>query len=79
MIRSNGSGLRLLQTPRRVSNQTYRALMIFQVNGAVVSVRPKGDKIGMWLGDSTASESITTVGRRVKERLGIDPQVSCPL
>ena len=50
--------------------------MIFQVNGAVVSVRPKGDKIGMWLGDSTASESITTVGRRVKERLGIDPQVS---
>ena len=47
----------------------------FQVNGAVVSVRPKGDKIGMWLGDSSASESITTVGRRVKERLGIDPQV----
>ena len=46
-----------------------------QVNGAVVSVRPKGDKIGMWLGDSSASESITTVGRRVKERLGIDPQV----
>ena len=29
----------------------------------------------MWLGDSSASESITTVGRRVKERLGIDPQV----
>ena len=47
------------------------------MNGAVVSVRPKGDKIGMWLGDSTASESITTVGRRVKERLGIDPQVGC--
>lgn len=46
------------------------------VNGAVVSVRPKGDKIGMWLGDSSASESITTVGRRVKERLGIDPQVT---
>jgi len=46
------------------------------VNGAVVSVRPKGDKIGMWLGDSNASESITTVGRRVKERLGIDPQVT---
>ena len=45
------------------------------MNGAVVSVRPKGDKIGMWLGDSSASESITTVGRRVKERLGIDPQV----
>ena len=41
----------------------------------MVSVRPKGDKIGMWLGDSSASESITTVGRRVKERLGIDPQV----
>jgi len=46
------------------------------VNGAVVSVRTKCDKIGMWLGDSTAKESITTVGRRVKERLGIDAQVS---
>jgi len=46
------------------------------VNGAVVAVRTKCDKIGMWLGDSNAKESITTVGKRTKERLGIDAQVS---
>ena len=48
----------------------------FQVNGAVVSIRAKGDKIGMWLGDSNAGESILTVGKKFKERLNIDPQVS---
>jgi len=46
------------------------------VNGAVVSVRTKGDKIGMWLGDSNASESIITVGKKFKERLNIDPQTA---
>ena len=61
--------------PHKKTSYYQSISFIFQVNGAVVSVRPKGDKIGMWLGDSTASESITTVGRRVKERLGIDPQV----
>ena len=53
-----------------------KSLFVLQVNGAVVSVRTKCDKIGMWLGDSTAAESIQTVGRRVKERLGIDAHVS---
>jgi len=46
------------------------------VNGAVVSVRPKGDKIGMWLGDSNAGEAIITVGKKFKERLNIDPQTT---
>ncbi len=46
------------------------------VNGAVVSVRNKGDKIGMWLGDSTRGDSILTIGKKVKERLGIEPKVS---
>jgi len=46
------------------------------VNGAVVSVRTKGDKIGVWLGDSNASESIITVGKKFKERLNIDPQTA---
>lgn len=46
------------------------------VNGAVVSVRPRGDKIGMWLGDSTRGDSIITVGKKVKERLGIDAKVT---
>ena len=46
----------------------------------MVSVRTKCDKIGMWLGvaNLAQAESITTVGRRVKERLGIDPHVSNP-
>jgi len=48
------------------------------VNGAVVSVRTKCDKIGMWLAvaGGNQAESITTVGRRVKERLSIDPHVN---
>merc|ERR1712212_862308 len=46
------------------------------VNGAVVSVRTKGDKMGMWLGDSTVGESIITVGKKVKERLNIENQVT---
>jgi hypothetical protein len=46
------------------------------VNGAVVSIRPKGDKIGMWLGDSSASDSIINIGKKVKERLMINADVS---
>lgn len=46
-----------------------------QVNGAVVSVRAKGDKIGMWLKTATASDTILSIGKRVKETLGIDQQV----
>jgi hypothetical protein len=38
-------------------------------------VRPKGDKIGMWLGDSSKGDSILTIGKKVKERLGIDLRV----
>jgi len=48
----------------------------YLVNGAVVSVRNKGDKIGIWLGDSSRGESILEVGRMIKERLGIDPKVT---
>ena len=45
----------------------------------MVSVRPKGDKIGMWLGDSSASASIINIGKKVKERLNIDAEVSIPV
>ncbi len=41
-----------------------------------MSIRTKGDKIGMWLGDSNAGESIITVGKKLKERLNIDALVS---
>ena len=40
-----------------------------------MSIRAKGDKIGMWLGDSNAGDSILMVGKKFKERLNIDPQV----
>jgi len=46
------------------------------INGAVVSIRAKGDKIGMWLGDSNAGDSILMVGKKFKERLNIDPQTT---
>ena len=42
------------------------------VNGAVASIRGKGDKIGIWLGISDKAESILEVGRRIKSRLGIN-------
>ena len=40
-----------------------------------MSVRTKGDKIGMWLGDANVGESIINVGKRTKERLNIENQV----
>jgi len=46
------------------------------VNGAVVSVRNKGDKIGLWLGDSSQGESIMTIGRKTKDRLGIEKKTT---
>jgi len=41
-----------------------------KVNGAVVNLRAKGDKLGVWLAD-TAADSVLRVGRMVKERLGL--------
>lgn len=45
----------------------------FQVNGAVVNVRGKGDKLAIWLADATHGDSIIRIGKMLKERLGIDP------
>jgi len=43
------------------------------VNGAVVNVRYKGDKIGVWLGDCDGSSQaiITEIGKLIKEKLDI--------
>jgi len=46
----------------------------FQVNGAAVNVRAKGDKLAVWLADASQSDSILRIGKMVKERLGIDPE-----
>eukprot|EP00088_Acartia_fossae_P053113 TRINITY_DN602_c0_g1_i1.p1 TRINITY_DN602_c0_g1~~TRINITY_DN602_c0_g1_i1.p1 ORF type:complete len:247 (+),score=65.93 TRINITY_DN602_c0_g1_i1:31-771(+) len=48
----------------------------FQVNGAVVNVRTKGDKLAIWLADAQNAESadsVIRIGKMLKERLGIDP------
>ena len=42
-----------------------------QVNGAVVNVRSKGDKLALWLADSSLAESVVRIGKMMKERLGI--------
>ena len=48
--------------------------IIFQVNGAVVNVRSKGDKLAVWLADAgeQEQESVTRIGRMIKERRGVD-------
>jgi len=45
-----------------------------QVNGAVVNVRGKGDKLAVWLADASQPESVLRIGKMIKERLGIDPE-----
>merc|ERR1712038_2208315 len=45
-----------------------------QVNGAVVNVRAKGDKLAVWLADASQPDSILRIGKTIKERLGIDPE-----
>ena len=52
--------------------------IIFQVNGAVVNVRSKGDKLAVWLADAGEQEheSVTRIGRMIKERLGVDSKVN---
>jgi len=44
------------------------------VNGGVVSVRARGDKLGVWLADSSPRDSVVKIGTEIKERLGIDPE-----
>lgn len=41
------------------------------VNGAVVSVRGKGDKIGVWVKDASSEDAVLGVGMIIKERLGL--------
>jgi len=45
------------------------------VNGAVVNVRARGDKISMWLCEAKPQDSIIRIGQRLKTRLGIEEKV----
>ncbi|GLV38801.1 eukaryotic translation initiation factor 4E1 [Carabus blaptoides fortunei] len=46
------------------------------VCGAVVNIRGKGDKIGIWTADATKSNAVIEIGRKLKERLQIASKVS---
>jgi len=46
------------------------------VNGAVVNVRGKGDKLGIWTSNATNGESILKIGHTLKDRLNIPRHVS---
>jgi len=41
------------------------------VNGTVVNIRAKGDKIAIWMSSATHGDAILDVGRRIKHRLDI--------
>ncbi|XP_037778630.1 eukaryotic translation initiation factor 4E-like [Penaeus monodon] len=47
-----------------------------EVCGAVVNVRGKGDKIGVWTADAKKNDSILKIGQVLKVRLNIPRQVS---
>ncbi|XP_043274104.1 eukaryotic translation initiation factor 4E-1A-like isoform X3 [Venturia canescens] len=44
--------------------------------GAVVNVRTKGDKLGIWTADTSRSQSVIEIGRKLKERLRIASKVT---
>ncbi|XP_002737138.1 eukaryotic translation initiation factor 4E-like [Saccoglossus kowalevskii] len=45
-----------------------------EVNGAVVNIRNKGDKIAIWTADSTRGDETCKIGRLFKERLNLAPK-----
>ena len=46
------------------------------MNGAVVNVRAKGDKISLWLAESIDRQAIMSMGKVVKQRLGLEQQIN---
>ncbi|XP_046979944.1 eukaryotic translation initiation factor 4E-like [Schistocerca americana] len=47
-----------------------------QVCGAVVNIRAKGDKIGLWTSDASNEQSIMKIGHKLKERLKIGRNIT---
>nr|CAG6407537.1 Eukaryotic translation initiation factor 4E1 [Euborellia annulipes]CAG6407544.1 Eukaryotic translation initiation factor 4E 1 [Euborellia annulipes] len=43
-----------------------------EVCGAVVNIRGKGDKIGVWTADCSKGNSVIEIGKKIKERLKMD-------
>lgn len=46
-----------------------------EVCGAVVNIRNKGDKVGVWTGNGANREGTLHIGKTLKERLQIPPRV----
>jgi len=44
------------------------------VCGAVVNIRPKGDKLSIWTANCKNKDGILKIGHKLKERLGIQPK-----
>jgi len=44
-----------------------------EINGAVVNVRKKGDKVAVWLREARHVVAVVDVGRQVQSRLGLPP------
>ncbi|CAH1793411.1 unnamed protein product [Owenia fusiformis] len=44
--------------------------------GAVVNIRNKGDKLGLWTHDAKNNEATLKIGRRLKERLSVPSKIS---
>ncbi|XP_034942462.1 eukaryotic translation initiation factor 4E-like isoform X2 [Chelonus insularis] len=42
--------------------------------GAVVNVRSKSDKLGIWTADSKRTQSVMEIGRKLRERMKIHPK-----
>lgn len=45
------------------------------INGAVVNIRPRGDKISIWTADGTNQDSILSIGHKLKECLRLPNEV----
>merc|ERR1711915_824791 len=43
-----------------------------QVNGAVVNIRAKGDKLAVWLADAAQADAVLKIGKMVKDKLGLE-------
>ncbi|KAH7961131.1 eukaryotic translation initiation factor 4E-1A [Rhipicephalus sanguineus] len=48
------------------------------VNGAVVQIRPKLDKIAVWTADARRSDGNIKIGKTLKERLNMHPRIIIP-
>jgi len=42
-----------------------------EICGAVVNIRPKGDKLAIWTGDAEKKAQVMNIGKNMKARLGI--------